>query len=252
MATSPRSGSWLLCRGLRSLGTLGYPEEYLAATSPSYYLPQWGLPPDLPYRDYLIEAFQRAKGANGVVGVKAHWYQMRHCLAQLGQLPWDSARYVYLRREDTLRQAISWWRALASGQWWRSQSMVATPLDPLAVPAGELLRIGTLQTILGEYDRAWRRFFAEQRTSPLVLTYDRLVADYAGSLRLIAEFMGVTAEPVCPPSMVRQADAATDVLAHRLIGYLRAIGTVGRTAAAGHSSSHAALGNCDRDAWWEI
>jgi LPS sulfotransferase NodH len=245
VATSPRSGSWLLCRGLRSLSTLGNPEEYLAAASPSYYLPRWGLPADLPYQDYLAEAFRRANGANGVLGVKAHWYQMRHCLTQLGRLPWDGAQYVYLRREDTLRQAISWWRALACGQWWRSQGMAAAPLDPLAVPAAELLRIATLRTVLREYDRAWRGFFADQRIKPLVLTYESLVADYAGSLRLVAAFMGVSAEPVSATGMERQADAATDVLAHRLIGYLRAIGAADGTPDAGHASPH-------RDAWWEV
>jgi LPS sulfotransferase NodH len=252
VATSPRSGSWLLCRGLRDLA-LGCPEEYLAAAAPGHYLPQWGLPPDTLYLDYLVEALHRATSPDGVLGVKAHWYQMRYCLDRFGGIPWEKARYVHLRREDTLRQAISWWRALSSGQWWRVHGTAAATLDPLAIPEEELLRIVKLHGVLNEYEQAWNLFFADQAITPLVVAYERMVANYAETLRAVASFLGITAASVPSPRTVRQADTATDVLAHRLVGYLRATGAAEPRSTVtspgpGSVQPHPA---CAEEAWWE-
>jgi LPS sulfotransferase NodH len=238
---------------LRDL-SLGNPEEYLAAAAPSYYLPRWGLPPTTPYPAYLAEALRRATHPGGVLGVKAHWYQMRYCLDRLGGAPWESAKYIHLRREDTLRQAISWWRALVSGQWWRVEGMAAPTLDSLAVPDRELQRIAELRAVLEEHDRAWTAFFTAQGAVPLVLTYERVVADYAAAMRAAAAFIGVSAAPASPPATVRQADAATDVLAHRLIGYLRSVGGArpGPTVTpAGPGSAQGGRGGAST-AWWEV
>jgi len=112
---------------LTSTGVLGRPLEYFNGparrqlTDPTY--------PDDP-RQQVVRILTMGRTPNGVYGLKMFASQFREVAGALKlshELP--NLRFVYLRRNDVLGQAISWVRSLQTNQW-RSTSPAAgaTPM----------------------------------------------------------------------------------------------------------------------------
>lgn len=226
IATAPRSGSWLLAESLRALEIAGRPEEYLRVDLEEEYRGLWAVPPTSGY-DAVLEAMLRAgQTPNGVFGVKLHWFQFVRLLHQLGQLerslPGEPrrglallqahlgpVRWIYLERRDSARQAVSWYRALVSNQWWRVPGQQrATATVPFDFEA-----IKTLHHLLLDYRAAWRTWLREEDADVLGVYYEDLAARPAATLRRVLAHAGVPAPRTLPrPTLVRQADATSEWL----------------------------------------
>ena len=120
-------------------------------------------------------------------------------------------RYVWLRREDKLRQAISWWRAAATGQYGLAPGEV--PAEP---PEFDRDAIGRLLRYAQAGEAGWRDWFAAHSIRPLEIVYEDLIQDVDQAARNVAGFLGVPwpagLVPV-RPRMRRQADHHTERLA---------------------------------------
>src|SRR6266567_6464066 len=135
ICTTPRSGSWLLSEALQATEIAGRPREYFAPELQDEWLRRWRSPTISSYGDFVAMVLTRGTTDNGVFGCKLHWYQFEHLLARLRELnphgnPSDvdlvartfpNVRYVWLFRRDKVRQAISYYRASHTGQWWDIQ-----------------------------------------------------------------------------------------------------------------------------------
>jgi LPS sulfotransferase NodH len=227
VCATPRSGSTLLCEGLKATGVAGRPEEYFEALpatgrprTPADYLD--GLddpeahallgdspPPDPPpyssrldgasLQDHLARVRAWGTTPNGVFGAKVMWGHVDDPAALV-----RDARYVWVRRHDTVRQAVSLWRAMQT-QSWRSD---ASP-GGHAVYSFSALR--HLVDLLASHDAAWVRFFA--RVPVLELTYAEIARDLAGALERTLAYLGIERPPDWPPAlppMRRQADALSE------------------------------------------
>ena len=147
LASTPRSGSTLLARTLMATGVLGKPMEYFNHRILNDFRHQWGVPsPSVvgrlarPYRRLrrrnqselyfwwkpaTIRTFAhlllaRRTTPNGVFANKVTWSQQHSVVVASGidADTWLRApRYVFLRRRDHLRQAISWVRARQTQSW---------------------------------------------------------------------------------------------------------------------------------------
>ena len=76
IASTPGTGSTLLCGGLTQTGVVGRPEEYIDGSVYSSTLPEWGYvwkyePATTRSRG---EAMQHTATPNGAFALKAHWY----------------------------------------------------------------------------------------------------------------------------------------------------------------------------------
>jgi len=133
--------------------------------------PAWR-PPD--FEGLVREALRGGATENGVFGTKIMWAYFRDfvrlarrtpglegirpCDVPAAGLP-NLGRYVWIRRRDTTRQAVSLWKALQTQRWRR---------DSEEEVAGEGLRfnfaaVDHLKLRIDEHNAAWRGFFAGWR-----------------------------------------------------------------------------------------
>ncbi len=181
-----RSGSSYLCELLTSAG-LGIPDEYFNPNDIRTGRPFWetslGLPEgtdDATYRNALLEN----RSQSGVFGYKA----VRAALYG-SMTPAGFVRPVLLRRRDTLRQAISLYRAESSRLW-----RLGTPGgDPRAVPF-DRKKILTRRKRIESANERWIEFLALLASPIHCLWYEDLRADPLGEILKIRDFLGADVE----------------------------------------------------------
>jgi trehalose 2-sulfotransferase len=245
VCATPRSGSTLLCETLRETGVAGNPLEFFEAVPetgiprrPLDYLAGLAdraaldLVADVPphpvpwysdvravsdYREHLERVRDWGTTGNGVFGAKIMWAHLVDLgrrlraadLQALVDAQFGSPRFVYVRRDDKVRQAVSLWRAMQT-QSWRAEN------EPTAgEPQYSYAAIHHLVSQLEAHDRAWLRFFATARGAVLTLRYEDIAADLAGALTRTLEHIGVTppGDTLCVPTMRRQADKRSEAWA---------------------------------------
>ncbi len=194
---TPRSGTTLLATLLASSGLAGYAREHFSPKNE---------PPDAArrYVDYVLECVQHGASANGVFGAKLLWNDLSRFLRLLraaGSPPAVADRlvlesvfpdvcYIWVRREDLVAQAVSWWKAHQTSEWYSGDSR-ATGAEPV-FDFGEIDR---LVRELAEGNEGWRRWFADNRIEPFAVRYEDLVRDTIGVAGAALAFVGVELPP---------------------------------------------------------
>lgn len=233
----PRSGSWLLSDLLEQTELAGRPDEYFRPDYRVQWASDWGIAPTGPYGRFVREALDRTSTANGVFGVKMHWYQFEWLAKQLREIPGASpdapaevlvrrwlpdVHYVHLHRDDTIRQAISYYRASYSDRWFHltgEETGEAETRYIRPVPRPEQTNWGHvkfLENLVIEHDRKWSDFFASTGIEPLEVRYEDLNGDYEGTVRRVLGFLEIPAPAEMtfpPPRLKKQADEETELLA---------------------------------------
>ena len=230
ICTVQRTGSWLLCHALQDTGVLGVPAEYFHRGDEQFWRGRWGATTE---EEFLQALRERPVTANGVWGSKMMWNYFADALARLRAwphlgVPSDTAdpdvlaaafpgvRYVWLRRDDKLRQAISHWRAAATGQYALTDGQQPAPPPPFDQDA-----IDRLVQWHEECEAGWRRWFAAHSIAPLEIVYEDMTRRLTTVVRDIAAFLGVALPPglgPVHPRMRRQADHHTERLVERFRG----------------------------------
>jgi trehalose 2-sulfotransferase len=118
-------------------------------------------------------------------------------------------RYIWLRRDNKVAQAISHYIAMRSGSWHRWVRDVPTRQGRTPEIPFDFAAIKDLVATAEAEDSGWRNFLADSGQQTLSLTYEELAADYAGTVARSLAFMGVTLpiQDIPPPAFHRQADA---------------------------------------------
>jgi LPS sulfotransferase NodH len=246
VCATPRSGSTLLCETLRKTGVAGNPLEFFEAVPetgvprrPVDYLQGVedpdslalvaGAPPHTapPYSDlrgldgyeqHLERVHAWGTTPNGVFGAKIMWAHLQDLGRQLGASDlhdlvdsvFGAPRFVWVRRADTVRQAVSLWRAMQT-QSWRAENETAT-----GEPRYSYAALRHLVELLAAHDAAWERFLAPVAGRVLALTYEEIAADVAGALGRTLAHIGVECTELRDlPVMRRQADERSDAWAER-------------------------------------
>jgi len=209
VCTTPRSGSNLLDGLLASTGLVGEPAEDFGPVFETQVLPTLGR---AGIGQYLLGCVSRAVG--GVYSMKLHGFQrdrFLHLLSLLrgahgfrdGELiaaVFPRPRYVWLRRQDVVAQAVSWWKATESGVWIGAQGSGAE-FDFDGIDEG-------VQKMREEND-AWRRWFSSAGIEPLEVLYEQLDADAGPVVRDVLSFVGIDPprDLTVTPRNARQSDA---------------------------------------------
>jgi trehalose 2-sulfotransferase len=201
----PRSGSSLLCELLFNTRLAGAPAEYFDSAMLKQFSRRWDTG---SFEEYLRALLARKTGPNGVFGFKAHFFQLVEAFpgASLEEA-FPGLRHVYITRSDTLRQAISWVRALQTQKWASDHEVRGHP----EVFSRE--RIDNLIAGVVERERRWEMFFADSGIEPLRITYEDLVAAPEDIVVAVLGHIGVEhagSNPVGTPTLRRQADELTE------------------------------------------
>jgi LPS sulfotransferase NodH len=253
VCATPRSGSTLLCATLAATGVLGNPEEFFEARYESgiprrpreFFDDAPAVDPghvpdvDPPVHDYadvravggfarhLDDVLRRGTTANGVFGAKLMWMHVEDLLAfarEVPELPADElgalldailpgARFVWVRRADTVRQAVSLWRAMQTQAWREGSGTNGHE------PEYDFAALRHLVARLERDDAAWAAWFAQRGTRPLELTYEAISVDLRAAAQAVAVHVGVALPPgrIEGPPLSRQSDERSELWARRYL-----------------------------------
>lgn len=172
------------------------------------------------YREHLERTFAAGTTPNGVFGAKLMFNHLPELEALAGRLPeyagltgaellgalFGDPAYVWVSRRDTVRQAVSLWRALQSGRWRSSAEGYA----PTAVY--RFAAIDHLVRRITRERKGWQRFFHRHGLSPLQLAYEDITADRRGAVAAVLALLGITLPATWNPSdpTARQADEQSE------------------------------------------
>lgn len=204
ICATPRSGSTLLGGLLRSTGIAGRPESYFRLPDEKTWADRWQLARNsaggVDYQDYLRAAVVEGSTENGVFGARVMWGTMDEIVLRLTAARPDLAgsdldllagafgpvRFVHLRRENTLAQAVSWARAEQTNYWHPGDAAM-----PGHQPRFDYEQIRGLVETIDVHNAAWRAWFAKSDVRPHLVSYEALIADPAGVAHEILDFLGL-------------------------------------------------------------
>jgi trehalose 2-sulfotransferase len=183
-------------------------------------IPEWSRD---DYSHHFEAALRKGTTDNGVFGAKLMWGYFGDFLELMRGIPrfagmgdgsllaaaFPGLRYVFVSRNDKVRQAVSLWRALQTLVWRLERG--ASDDEPM--PEHRLIysfdAIDHLLAQLRRHEDAWRGFFFRTGQQPLQLFYEEIADDLEGSVRRVLDELGV--EPpddveIERTSMRRQSD----------------------------------------------
>jgi LPS sulfotransferase NodH len=155
-----------------------------------------------------------------VYGLKIQWLHIADLAREAGfagnsedvlEHLFPGAVFINIVRRDRRAQALSWYRAELTNEWFRWNGDANTSLSR---PEPEFDSAG-IRAIELEIDRnqlAWERYFRKRRITPLTIEYEVLDNDYYGQVARVLDFLGLEvwrAWLIPPPLLARQSDVLT-------------------------------------------
>lgn len=235
ICATPRTGSTLLCGLLDSTGVAGHPESYFRRQGEQEWVARWGIASTsdggFSYADYLRSAIKTGSTANGVCAVRIMWETLGEVAAKLAALCPDHGgsdvdlltevfgrtRYIYLRRDDVVAQAVSLLRAEQTNVWHKTAQ---DQPEPQAGPRFDFDLIHERVRLIEEHNAAWQEWFASAGIRPHLVRYEELAAAPVPVARRVAGFLGLD----LPPGQeiaVRNQRLADDISAQWIDSYRR-------------------------------
>lgn len=193
VATIPRTGSTALCIDLWNSGLLGAPMEYLNLKLIETY-GRWGKKiTDIPTYWRAIQSVRTSP--NGVFGYKmfiSNYLQLsardKQFLALLAP-----SHVVYLTRQDTIAQAISYSKAMASGEWFKDYRSTGG-LVSQRIPKYDKEHIDHARKLIQDQMDGWETVFEMTGAEILRVTYEEFSNDKELTIRKIAKHILNTAD----------------------------------------------------------
>lgn len=225
---SQRTGSTWLCDALGATGIAGRPGELLHAAEPERLCEHY----DAPSAAALVAALRRLGSTpNGVFGIKQgfsepHFGQVIALLVEgtasggTSRLAvWEHAfpnhRHVFMTRRNKVRLAVSWWRAIQTGEWHRRQGETQRQED-----LEDRYDFHAIDHLLSECvlrEAGIQELLAEGGVAPLTVAYEDLVANPPAELRRMLAFLGLDGGPGVGfrSGLVRIADPVSEAWVQR-------------------------------------
>ncbi|HEY0516585.1 MAG TPA: Stf0 family sulfotransferase [Solirubrobacteraceae bacterium] len=179
------------------------------------------------YGAHLDAVLREGTTPNGVFAAKMMWGYFPDFLELARGIPrfggmgdgsllnaaFPGVRYVFVSRNDKVRQAVSLWRALQTWVWRKGEE------PPRDAPAPERRAVYSFDAIdhlldqLRRHEDAWRGFFFRIGQRPLSVLYEDIAGDLPATVARVLEWLGVElpGQPApSPGAMSRQADELSD------------------------------------------
>ena len=204
ICATPRSGSTLLCGLLASTEVAGRPQSYFRAPDQQAWADRWNLSraPDggIDYQEFVRAAKVAGSTPNGVFAARIMWGTMDELAANLRGAggsgtdldvlaqAFGPVRFVFLRRGDTVAQAVSWTRAEQTQYWHPGDVAVGEPTYSFE-------EIHRWHVLIGQHNTAWQDWFRRHDTQPYELWYEDLAARPTSAVRELLAYLGLPAPP---------------------------------------------------------
>jgi LPS sulfotransferase NodH len=189
------------------------------------------------YADYLAWTIEQGTTPNGVFGAKLMWGYFNGFVNHLRGLPglaaisnadllpsvFPSLRFVWVTRNDKVRQAVSLWKALQSWTWRRDAGSGNVVEGDLRYSFDAIDR---LVSSIHTDERAWLDYFAECDIDPFVVMYEELAQSFEAVALEIVDYLGIERRRdlhVPPPKMTPQADEISELWIARYAADQRAL-----------------------------
>ena len=195
---TPRSGSYLLCEALSSTRLAGYPTEYFAEHNKVRIWRQRNIS---NYVEYLNELIVDYATPNGVFGAKITWQQFQNftrllldiegnevSLPDLMSQYFPNLHYIWIKRQDKIRQAISYWRALQTGVWSVTSNTVHVPADEPVFDFGAIREL--LRRIIQD-ETEIQKYFLKINAKPFVIIYEEFTDTYEETAIQTLEYLNI-------------------------------------------------------------
>lgn len=207
---SQRTGSTLLNKALASTGVAGNPSEWLHFEHKS---------PDTLKIDDLRQIWESGTTSNGVFGLKMSFEQKWiDTFRTMFELPahtsraevWSTAfpncKHIYMTRRNKVRLAVSWWRAIVSGEWHRECGDIPKEHDISGQYNYEAIRHLANESLMRE--AAIEDFLTESGIIPLTIVYEDFIQDYESTVMKALQFLNIPSDcvSVAPPALDKLAD----------------------------------------------
>jgi LPS sulfotransferase NodH len=232
ICATPRCGSSLLCDALDNTGVAGHPDEWFWNELGN--AEHWGLA-NYSYSDYLQAVFQHGSTPNGVFGAKVMWSYAAEIACRMRQIPryttlnlsdlfdtvFPNLHYIWITRRDTLRQAVSHWKAIQTDVW---RTYEDEDRRPTRETVYDFDAIDHLVQEIREHNFAWDRYFTESGISPCTVVYEDFVDRCAATITDILDSLGIALPPdlrVSHRQLTRQADAQSEEWVQRYLAATR-------------------------------
>jgi len=164
---TPRSGSTWLTDMLRSLGTVGNPDEWLNERYLTLELQQLGKVDHATLLRWLVSSHSTA---NSVFGIEVDFFRLDYADSRFRFMDFfpPETRYFYLTRYNFVAQAISLYRAVESG---RFHAVDGASDRSVQYDAGKI-RDWVLHVLQQEY--GFEVYFRDKRVEPVRYSYEGL------------------------------------------------------------------------------
>lgn len=225
ICATERSGSTLLCEALTNAGVAGVPDEYFVPAQQPFWQERWGV---VTYEAYFAAVIQQGMTPNGVFGTKMMWNDFNRIPDEVQQLPdykgkplavrdllqdaCPNLHYIWIRRRDKVRQAVSLAKAYQTDVWRVTTDRPAAPnLTKKLVFSFKW--IDYIVRRLEVDEAAWQRYFVMNNIQPFVVMYEDFVLKYEETAIQILKYLGIPeAENVqfAATRMKKQADEETE------------------------------------------
>jgi trehalose 2-sulfotransferase len=203
-----RSGSSLLCDLLTRTRLAATPTEW----GNHWVLEQFGIdePGCFPLTAKYVREMVVKYSQSGVWGMKypSHTYRDQIARFQVESYFPEKPRYIYLKRENHIQQAISAAKAGETGKWYADQKF-ETGRPNKVTPQYARWKIDYFIRQFEQDEALWETYFRKLKIDPLRLTYEELTADRQATIVKVLEFLDVSVPTdfVLPETvMVKQAD----------------------------------------------
>lgn len=220
---SQRTGSTLLCKALESTGIAGRPREWF--NCPPSLLSTYRKTDHAELQEYL---WKLGSTDNGVFGVNHSYYEphFSQLIETLEKFPacqpneirrtivWEQVfpnhRHIFMTRRNKIRLAVSWWRAIQSGEWHLSTGEQRKPVD--LSNAYSFDAINQLYNECSMREAGIQEFLAEGGIIPLNIFYEDFIQNYEGTIRMILGYLELDSRSVtiAPPALTKLADKVSE------------------------------------------
>ena len=220
---SQRTGSTLLCKALEATGIAGRPNEWFNC-KPNL-LDEFHL---ASYAEVQEHLWSIGSTANGVFGInhsfyEPHFSQLIKTLRSFPNCPpeetnrttiWEYAfpnhRHIFMTRRNKVRLAVSWWKAIQSGEWHLLPGQTPKPID--LSDSYSYDAINHLYNECSMREAGIQEFFAEGGVIPLNIFYEDFVQQYEQTIRNILVYLELDSQSVTiePPPLAQTADDVSE------------------------------------------
>ena len=220
---SQRTGSTLLYKALESTSIAGKPREWFNCKPD--LLDGFHQTSHAELQEYL---WTLGSTANGVFGInhsfyEPHFSQLIETLRKFPNCPpaetnrtaiWEHVfpnhRHIFMTRRNKIRLAVSWWKAIQTGEWHLLSSEHPKPVDLSNSYSYDA--INHLYNECSLREAGIQEFFTEGNIVPLTIVYEDFVQQYEQTIRTILEYLELDSQSaiIAPAALAKTADKVSE------------------------------------------